>query len=115
MAATQKLKSGVTCVWGANGVSYTAKGIVERATVATDGQLRLMPDVDGETAAVVFFDNTDTLDLQIYCSSGATKPARGEPITAGGITGYVLNSAITWQAGDFQRMTIRANKWVNIS
>ena len=69
----------------------------------------------GETAAAVFFDNTDTLDLQIYCSAGATKPARGEPITAGGITGYVLNSAITWQSGDFQRMTIRANKWANIS
>jgi len=72
MAEKQKLAAGVTVVWGTSSAASAGTqgyGKLRRVSVRRGTQKEQLPDEDGSTCGVIYFDETDTIGMQIMCKS----------------------------------------------
>jgi len=116
MAEKQKLKAGVTIVWGTTeAVSAGTQGLGKLIScrVRRSSQKVTEPDEDGSTCAVVYFDETDTIVMEINCKSGMTDPEIGDTIAGGGRTGYVEDFEKRWEAKGVKRISVTASRFVS--
>jgi len=117
MAALLKLKSGVTVVWGSTEVAtgtVAGYGIVRSASKKRDSQKEIVPDNDGAAAAVVYFDFTDDIDIEISCKSSMTVPTIGANLTVAGVTGQVQDYTFKWEQKGVKVFSVTVKHWDNI-
>ena len=112
--ATIKLKAGVTCSWGASEAGAQTFGVVKSCRVTKRVKTAMMPDADGDTAAVAIYDETDEVSLNVYMAAAGTPPAMGATLTAGGIASTVLSADKAWESEGFKMLAVTATKWKNI-
>lgn len=104
--------------WGTSGAAsgaFIGSGVITRVRDRKGGQTFEHKDENNETVAAILHDETRELSIDIDTGTGSTLPARGDQITAFGVTGYVLDCEKTGARGAVQGITVNAKKWVNIS
>jgi hypothetical protein len=111
--ATTKLKTGVTAVWGASEVGDPGYGEVQGARRRKTGSQDQFQDATGDTVGVIFFDDTDELEVSVICKSSMVLPARGAAITIATVAGLVFDWNVVWDNKTTKKITINAKAFTN--
>lgn len=104
--------------WGTSGAgsgSFVGSGIITRVRVRKDGQVFEHKDENNETIAAILHDEMNELQLDIDTGTGSILPARGDQISAFGLTGYVLSAEKTGARGSVQGISVTAKKWALVT
>ena len=113
MAVKMKLKPGVTAVWGTGGLSAQGFGKLRSAGRSRNAQREQLPDEEGNTVGLVYFDETDELSLEVMCASSMTNPEVGDTIAVDSVTGYVDSWEIRWDHKGVKMLSIKATRFVS--
>jgi len=115
MAVKMKLAAGATVVWGTAGVSNQGFGkLLSASRKRSAAGKEKIPDEEGNTTGVVYFDEEDALALEVMASSAATHPEIGDTITADGVSGYVEDFEKKWDHKGTKKLSISATRFVSV-
>lgn len=116
MAAALTLKSGVTVVWGVPDAHKQAgMGVVKSVRRGRKAKKKEYPDESGETAAVVLYDKSYPLTLEILAKTSATVPAVGDTLTHATEKYLIDEVTENWQNEDVQSISITATQYTSIT
>jgi len=118
--ATIKAKNGVTCVWGADEVTCaTSYGIVQSCRHKKQPKTEEVPGADGDTEAVVFYDERDEVELVVTCASSMANPTIGAWLEVGPsgatVKGLIMDWELRWQNKAVKSLSITIRKYAEIS
>lgn len=113
MSVKQKLSAGVTIVWGTSGVSSQGYGKLLSVSIKRASQKEKIPDEEGNTCGVVYFDEEDTLMLEVLCKSSMSEPAIGDTVTADSTQGYIDDFEKKWDHKGTKKLSVTASRFVN--
>lgn len=115
MSVKQRLSSGTTIVWGTSGVSTQGYGKLLSASVKRGAAKEKLPDEEGNTCGVVYYDEEDTLVLEVMCKSSITLPEIGGTVMLDSVTGYIDDAERKWENRNVKKLSITASRFVNNS
>ena len=113
MAATVKIKSGETCQWGVPAAHTSTLGVLKSVNRKVNAKTKELPGSDGETIAIVFYDKTTTVTLQIYAKSDSAQPDPGAALTFATAAFLVMDSEQVWASEDYALINVTVKQWVN--
>jgi len=116
-SATMKMKSGVTAVWGTEEITAQSNyGIVTSASRKKTSEKETVPDGNGYTVGLVFFDQKSEVSLDIICKSSMTEPSVGDTITfqtSPAVSGIVMDADLKWDNKSTKKMTVTATQFTD--
>ena len=107
-------QTGVAVVWGVPTARQAGTGFeTTGARFANEGQLKEIKDQDGETKSVVTWDETQTLELEVYPSGGSpgSLPGFGDTVAVNAVNYMFIGGEETSSNESEQRMTFRLKRW----
>lgn len=115
MAVKMKMSAGATAVWGTSGVSNQGFGkLLSASRKRSAAGKEKIPDEEGNTCGVVYFDEEDSLSLEVLCSSAATNPEIGDTITVDSVSGYVEDYEKKWDHKGTKKLAISATRFASV-
>lgn len=115
MAGTPLLIGTITGLtiasWGTGGAGTSTLGSIYKCTVRKGGEQDKVYDGNGFTIGQIFFDGTEEIDLEILALDAAALPARGDSLTADGVTGVVQESEKSYGYKQWKMITVKATKF----
>lgn len=112
--ASEAIIVGLTTgpIWGCPDTAYGAGQSLDNTI---EGEETPLKDGNGNTVAVAYYDNRETVSYQVKIKGALPTWTRGQAIEIDGVS-YILTG---WKKGkknnDFQEMTIDAKKYENIT
>lgn len=114
-----------TAEWSTNNVAAPATGtygVVIGLSIVNGAQREPIPKNNGGTYGVIFYDETDEVELEIVSKNGATLPAQGDALTVTeGTGGGAVSTVIrvtevgrTYAYRQLKKFRIRGTKWAEL-
>lgn len=107
------IKGNNLITWGTGDAA--GLGVIQSASTKLGGEKVELPDEDGETFCVIYFDDKNECEFEAIMQSSVTLPDRGDAINIGNVVGASVDDVeLKWANKDAQRVAIRATKYANI-
>ena len=111
--------------WGTGSAgTIAALGLVYKATLRRAGEDDKVFSGSGFTIGVIFFDDSDELDVEILSLDAAALPARGGTLAIAASTdadmtafasGIVFDAEKAWEYKGWKMITVKATKFANLT
>ena len=110
---TYTIKGGSSVIWGVAGTSTL--GTVLSHDVDDSAQYEKVENQSGAVTGIVIYDTETVVKVSIVAVAAATRPAIGDTLTIGGVSGTVLKSSLKAANKQCVKFEVEANKWANLT
>ena len=115
MAVRTQFRGGASAVWGALNVSADAQGFgkVQNIGRKHGAEKVKLPDEEGITCGVVWFDETANLPIKVMCKANMVNPVIGDTLTCDGIKAYIDDWNIDWEHKGVKMLSMTLERYVD--
>lgn len=109
MALLKKLADGTTATWGTPELSF--EGTIENFSRDVGGGEEPLPDGNGETIGLCFYDGQVDVDFDLIYNDEYTPPARGDDLEAGDDTIVVRKVSFKWNNKGWAKVNVKGTAY----
>lgn len=102
-------------VWGTSGAGTVTEGVILRCRVAKKADKEPLPDEEGFTIGMVFFNHSDEVEVEVIAKDAAALPEQGASFTAATITGLVMDAELVWEYRGLKKMKVMLTRFANMT
>ena len=108
------IKGDSTILWGTNS-GTTLAGLIVSVKNQLTGEMVEVPDNNGFTVAVVYFNDKNECEVEMIIQTAAPTLARGDYVTIMGIANcQVQDITLSWEQKGVRKYNVKACKYVGI-
>lgn len=110
---TYTIKGGSSVVWGVAGTN--AAGTVLTCDIDDSAAYEKIESQTGAVTGIVIYDTETTIKMSIIAGASAARPAIGDTLTVGSLSGTVLKSSLKAANKQTVKFEVEASKWANLT
>lgn len=110
---TYTIKGGADVVWGV--AEASTLGTVTDVKVDKEALHELVYNQQGAVNGVVVFDESTAVTLTVLAKASAEMPATGSSLTAGTVTGLVMQTSESHNYRGLKKFDVTVNTWTNLT
>jgi len=110
MSNVATIKGDNTVLWGTSG-GTTLAGIIVRVRNQLTGEMVEVPDENGFTISVVYFNDKNELEVEMIVQTSYPTIARGTVVTIMGLSCLSGDYEKVWEQKGVRKYTLKATLW----
>ena len=114
MPNSPTIKGDNTVLWG-TGSGTTLAGIIVRVRNMLTGEMVEIPDENGFTVSVVYFNDKNECEVEMIVKTSYPTIARGDTVTIMGVTALANDYEKVWEQKGVRKYTLKATRWAGFT